>query len=340
MRGTIPDFSSGDVELAYTINGEKVNDNFPTKESGYKINNITCDGATGSWDEDKWGAIITEISSTKVKCNIDFKKVFNKHVAIGDYVEMTPISTSYEISNDLTGCTGESNVCNGLSSQIINPSKLNIWRVIKKNDDGTVEMISEYASDEKVYFYGRTGYLNFVGTLNTIAKQYENENFTNGSRYIGYNGQTEYITDTSKVQMSGTAPFASNEANLSENEPKGGGDILYKDDINLLKNVFDSLCTDNNADLQQYWVASRNYYTTGKIDFSYKGRAVYKYGCSDLSSSYSQELLGSSRSTCGTSTCGSLVSSSRGARIRPIVILKSGLEATGSGTSESPWILQ
>ena len=51
LRGNIPDFSSGDVEIAYTINEIKVKNSFPTKESGYTVNSVTCkDGATAEWD--------------------------------------------------------------------------------------------------------------------------------------------------------------------------------------------------------------------------------------------------------------------------------------------------
>ena len=73
-------------------------------------------------------------------------------------------------------------------NQTINPSELDLWRVIKKNEDGSIEVISENTSNEEIHFYGKTGYINYIGVLNEIARAYKNEV---GSRYMGYNGQTE-----------------------------------------------------------------------------------------------------------------------------------------------------
>ena len=110
-------------------------------------------------------------------------------LALGDYISYTPTKTSYTTDTAYTGYT---------ETQTINPSELNLWRVISLNQDGTVDIISENVSSTDVYFRGQTGYQNFVGYLNVLAKQYENSNQTVGSRHFGYNGQTEFITDTSK----------------------------------------------------------------------------------------------------------------------------------------------
>ena len=133
-------------------------------------------------------------------------------LALGDYVQMTPTKSSYTTDTSKTGYT---------STQTINPQELNLWRVIKINDDGTVEMISEHVSSTAVYFQGQTGYQNLVGYLNVLASQYENSTYTKGSRYFGYNGQTEYITDTSKFVN--PAPWTSSTGS-STVESQGGGD--------------------------------------------------------------------------------------------------------------------
>ena len=88
---------------------------------------------------------------------------------------MTPTSTSYTIPASLSGYG---------ANQAINPSELNLWRVIKKNEDGTVDVVSEYVSSTPVYFRGRTGYPNFAGTLNTIAAQYTNEKYVSSTRHM------------------------------------------------------------------------------------------------------------------------------------------------------------
>ena len=100
----------------------------------------------------------------------------------GDYVKMTPTLTSYTTDTSKTGYT---------SIQTINPSELNLWRVLKVNSDGTIELISEYTSSTSVYFRGQTGYKNLVGYLNVLASKYENSKYTKGARYVGYNGQKE-----------------------------------------------------------------------------------------------------------------------------------------------------
>ena len=107
----------------------------------------------------------------------------NNVVKIGDYVKMTPTSNSYEISVS-TGCTSTS-VCNGVTTQTINPSELNLWRVININSDGTIDMVSEYVSSTEVYFYGLTGYNNFHTIMSPLANQYQNKSYTTSARMIG-----------------------------------------------------------------------------------------------------------------------------------------------------------
>ena len=101
-------------------------------------------------------------------------------VELGDYVNVIPRSTSYTISKDLTGYT---------SDQTINPSELNLWRVISKNEDGTIDVISEYVSNEEIYLYGKKGYLNFTGLMKMISEQFidsahivEEAKFINGTK--------------------------------------------------------------------------------------------------------------------------------------------------------------
>ena len=113
----------------------------------------------------------TGFTSTNLQDATDelYQKIADKNNVIkfklGDYVNMTPTKTSFTVPMTLTGYT---------SDQTINPSELNLWRVIKINDNGTVEMVSEYVSSTKIFYRGQIGFTNYVGTLNYIAKQYEN----------------------------------------------------------------------------------------------------------------------------------------------------------------------
>ena len=233
-------------------------------------------------------------------------------LALGDYVKMAPTKSSYTTDASKTGYTG---------TQTINPQELNLWRVIKLNDDGTVEMISEHVSSTAVYFSGQTGYQNFVGYLNVLASQYENSTYTKGSRYFGYNGQTEYITDTSK--FTNPAPWTSSTGS-STVESQGGGDELYTTDYNLINTVLGTrVATKPGGSSATYWIASRYYYYYSSTNYSWSGRRVYASESTGISNLYRYY----SSSFDASYNCNSL---------RPIVVLKSGLKYSGVGTKENP----
>ncbi len=234
-------------------------------------------------------------------------------LALGDYVKMTPTKSSYTTDTSKTGYYVTS----------INPQELNLWRVISLNDDGTVDVISEHVSSTTIYFKGQTGYLNFVGYLNELAKQYENSTYTKGSRYFGYNGQTEYITDTSK--FTNPAPWTCDTGgSCNPVESQGGGDELYTKDYNLVKSVLGTAgASKPDGTAYYYWVASRYYDYSSATDYRWAGRYVGSVGVVFYGSLYSYS--GSSFNS--NLTVGSL---------RPILTLKSGLKYSGVGTENYP----
>ena len=233
-------------------------------------------------------------------------------LALGDYVKMTPTKSSYTTDTSKTGYT---------STQTINPQELNLWRVIKLNDDGTVEMISEHVSSVAIYFRGQTGYQNFVGYLNVLASQYENSTYTKGSRYFGYNGQTEYITDTSK--FTNPAPWTSSTGS-STVESQGGGDTLYTTDYNLINTVFGTIVsTKPGGSSASYWIASRYYGYSSSTSYIWYGRVVVTSGSLYRSSLYRYDSS-------------SFITGISSNSLRPIVVLKSGLKYYGVGTEDYP----
>ena len=248
---------------------------------------------------------------SKYKC---YKKKSTPEV--GDYVKMTPTMTSYTTDTSKTGYT---------RTQTINPSELNLWRVLKVNSDGTIEMISEYTSSTPIYFEGKVGYQNFVGYLNELASKYQNSKYTIGSRHVGYNGQTEYITDTSKIDST-TAPWTSaTKDNL--NEKLGGGDILYQNDYNLMQTVLGTNLSYNvkTNESVSYWLASR-YYNYFSPNSYYYGRRINNgtlsfYSLLILKNNAFSTFLGNSN-------------------IRPIVVLNSKINySSASGIKDDPFIL-
>ena len=234
-------------------------------------------------------------------------------LALGDYVKMTPTKSSYTTDTSKTGYT---------STQTINPQELNLWRVIRINDDGTADMISEHVSITAVYFRGQTGYQNFVGYLNVLASQYENSTYTKGSRYFCYNGQTEYITDTTKFVN--PAPWTSSTGS-STVESQGGGDTLYTTDYNLVNTVLGTgvATKPGSVTSSSYWMASRYYSYSSSTSYRWYGRGVTTSGLNSFSSLYSY-------------SDSSFNTYSNGYSLRPIVVLKSGLKYNGVGTKDYP----
>ena len=241
------------------------------------------------------------------------KKILSNVVKLGDYISMTPTSTSYSITKDLTGFS---------SIQTINPSELNLWRVIKINSDGTIEMVSEYVSSTSVSFIGESGYRLFVRSLNKIASQYTNSKYVIGTRHMGYNGQTLVIeTSTLSSSSCGSASTSGNTL-----ESKGCGDTLYTADTDLVKNALGTLVTKNPSGTESiYWLASRYYLYDNSNYWGYLGRFVDSSGNIYGNVLYYYDY--------------GLYDGSRSLKIRPILTLKSGLTVTGSGTSGSPYKL-
>lgn len=337
IKGRVPEFSHEDIQLAFTINGAK-GEVFPTVSDGYIAKNVTCEkGATANWSNSLWA--LTNINSNgnkKVYCSVDFVtgKDFTRDVKIGDYVSYTPEKTSFEIANILTGVSDYNSEYStdikdirDAGKQTINPSELNLWRVIRKNEDGSIDLVSQYASSTVVGFYLQKGYKNYVGTLNQIAKSYETEGITNGSRYMGYNGQTEYITDEIVLNQDSwtEATTAENSPKGSTREAQGGGDVLYETDMNLVKTACGTLKTFVYATTRdaRYWLASRSVYVGTYYSFSI--RYIKEDGGISVDDVISYN-----------SSVDRMVWHSK--YLRPIVILKSGIQAnSGDGSSENPW---
>ena len=240
-------------------------------------------------------------------------------LAVGDYVRYTPSSTSYQTDTSKTNYT---------SPQTINPSELNLWRVLSINGNGTVDIISEYVSSVDVYFRGQTGYQNFVGYLNVLAAQYENTAYTSGSRHFGYNGQTAYITDTSKFVN--PAPWTCNTGGTCSPDPddyesSGGGDTLYTTDYNLVNTVLGTrkAYKVGTTTATEYWMASRSYGYISATEYGWYGRFV------EASGSYMNCMLYDYFSSM-------FFPRSNSWALRPIVTLKSGLSYYGIGSKDNP----
>ncbi len=140
--------STNNVITKITLNGEVV-DAYPEKGS-VTGTTVTCtNDSTGEWDKENWKPIIKNVTS-ETTCEVAFFTTFYDAASVGDYVAYTPSKTRYDIANSLTGMDKYSETDSTLvaiknaGKQTIKPSELNLWRVIKKNEDGTIEIVSEY----------------------------------------------------------------------------------------------------------------------------------------------------------------------------------------------------
>ena len=85
IKSRIGTFDDEDIILSYTVNGEKLDINFPSKNSGYKVLKVTCENkTTASWDNNTWSLTnITPGDSKKIRCNIDFNKIYSESILNG-----------------------------------------------------------------------------------------------------------------------------------------------------------------------------------------------------------------------------------------------------------------
>lgn len=315
IMGRIPDFDQGDIQLAFTIDGVK-GTVFPNRNSGYVGKNVTCEkGVTAVWNNDLWGVVnVNSNGNTKVTCNVEFQIASNINEAnIGDYVSYTPSQTNFEISKSDTG----------YEDQIINPSELNLWRVIRKNEDGSLELLSEYVSSSVIYFCRKKGYMNFVGVLNLLAEQYETFGITSNSRNLGFHTQTEYLSSLEEWNCS------TNEA-CQPKEVFGGGDDFYEEDVLLVQKIYDNklIAYDINerSKAKDYFISSR-LFSWNEANFGYHVRFVTALGGIDSLYVYGFDGI-------------SYVDHFKEGSLRPIVVLESDIKASdGEGSISNPWII-
>ena len=253
---------------------------------------------------------------------------YKYELAVGDYVYYKPAVKSYPVNTSITGYTGT-------VDQIIYPEELELWRVLNINSNGTIDLISEYVSSTDAAFEGQKGYLNLVGYLNVLAEQYETEGITVGSRYFGFNGQTEYIEDTDPTSIFvNPALYTCSTGGTcnpdpDDNEDKGGGDTLYITDFDRVNTVLGTRVAYRvkTTTATSYWMASRQYIYS-KLNGAWsnhvwRGRMVNNSGALSFRNFYYY---------------GSNVTSAvnNASALRPIVILKSGLSYEGLGTKDIP----
>ena len=249
-----------------------------------------------------------------IEDDIDKFNLYNK-VKIGDYVKMIPPGTTFSIPSDWNGV-----IVNYNNSNKSSISDTQIWRVLKKNEDHTIEVISKDPSTIKVEFSGIIAYKKYVYYLNEISKQFINLNFANTARHFGYDPDhsveivvnDEFVDDLYKPDPNKLDPSS------------GGRDTFYTTDYNLIENINSSI-DDKITFGTDVFVSSRNYFKEGKPYW-----CVMKFGSSgELGDTFT--VYGSRYISYGSS-----------GHVRPIITLKNDvtyINEGANGTSEKPYIL-
>ena len=99
VRTTAGDFISGDDVIGAYIDGE-YSTTIPGKNDGYVVKSVSCDNnATGSWDKDSWGIVLTNMTK-RTKCNIYFE---TKKNSVNDVINEAVNTNSSMFASDDSG---------------------------------------------------------------------------------------------------------------------------------------------------------------------------------------------------------------------------------------------
>ena len=99
VRTTAGDFISGDDVIGAYIDGE-YSTTIPGKNDGYVVKSVSCDNnATGSWNNDSWGIIVTNLTK-RTKCNVYFE---TKKNSVNDVINEAVNTNSSMFASDDPG---------------------------------------------------------------------------------------------------------------------------------------------------------------------------------------------------------------------------------------------
>ena len=249
IKTTVGNFIQGDVVIGAYIDNE-YSSTIPGKDDGYAVEKIVCDnGATGEWDEDKWGLLTTNLTK-RTKCNVYFKKAVSK---VSDIIATVDTSGKCPTVNadgsvNVTGIEatngylckahdayGDSYYYRGNVTNNYVKFADKYWRIVRINGDGTVRVIydgtvahanGESSSDRQIgtsafnssyndnvyvgYMYGATG-------ASTYAAAHANTNDSTIKAYID-NWYKTNILGTANEQYLADNVFC-NDRSISSNKP-------------------------------------------------------------------------------------------------------------------------
>ena len=278
IKGTVQDL--GDVYFAYYVDGELVSE-LPTQNSGYVFESSSCThDATVEWDNSKWAPLVTNLTQTRTKCTLYFKKTKKVNTVLGE-LEV------YDYTPDFTKSACDDEVCESHEKGIFETTDADgtsyyyrgsvennyfkfadlWWRIIRINGDGTIRLIYDGTT---AHDNGEISEDRQIGT-----SQFNLAN--NDNMYVGYMYTSEEIHGTTTSSTIKTAVdtfykqklvsyanyidtnagFCGDRSTLNLQSGVGTGSITtyYDGYLRVLMSTPTLICK-NNADL--YTVSSSN----------------------------------------------------------------------------------
>jgi len=179
------DSNVGDFNIiAYTCNTcSKSLNQFPSKESGYVGNVVTCtNGATAVWNNAEWDIDFTNIES-ETKCTVDFKEgdfLYKKILSDNPNVSIrSSFDTAFTTSNNgntIYSASGQDNKTTYYFAGSVTNNYVYFgglyWRIVRINEDNSIRLIYAGVSAEDT-----AGFSNTSQQFNSSSKN---------SEYIGY----------------------------------------------------------------------------------------------------------------------------------------------------------
>ena len=236
IKTTVGNFIQGDLVIGAYIDNE-YSSTIPGKDDGYVVEKVVCDnGATGEWDEDKWGLLTTNLTK-RTKCNVYFKKVVSKVPDIIATVDTTgkcptvnedgSVSvTAVEATNGYLckakDAYGDSYYYRGnvTNNYVLFADKY--WRIVRINGDGTVRVIYDGTS---AHANGESSEDRQIGT-SAFNSSY------NDNAYVGY-----------MYGATGASTYVAAHANTNDSTIKAYIDNWYK--TNILGTANEQYLADN-----------------------------------------------------------------------------------------------
>ncbi len=221
--------------IAFTVEGENININFPQKGEGYKGESVTCtNGITGVWNNDTWKLELSNVSAV-TNCTINFieytpylyEKILEDNPNVSTRTDFSTIFTESNNGNTIYSATGQDNKTTYyFAGQVTNnyvKFANKYWRIVRINEDNSVRLIyagtsaddtAAFISTSQVYnsSYNNSAYVGYMytaseqygtGTNSSIKTTVDNWYTSNLNSYSGYINKTAiYCND--RTVASGT----------------------------------------------------------------------------------------------------------------------------------------